>query len=163
MINRFKNISLICGIALVMLAAFPVFAQNNVEINRKPLSDFGKDNLDPRLQNNELVLSDNFLVEVEGELDKNGKFDLQKTKYIRTEGNEKIADAAKSAIEAVNDSGVFGYLTQLGAKKINLVFAQNDEQIYAVINSELDSPKRAKTLKSAFRYGFNDVKTKFEK
>ena len=149
MINRFKKISLICGIALVMFAAFPVFAQNDVKINRQPLSDFGKEIL-IRVQNGELVPSDNFLIEVEGELDKNGKLDFQKTKYIRTEGNEKIADAAKSAIEAVNDSGVFGYLTQLGAKKMNFIFAQTDEQIYTVINLDLDSEKRAETLNSVF-------------
>ncbi len=147
--NPLKRIALLCGIALIMLAAFPVFAQDNakIEINRKPLRDF-TDLVIDRLQKNELVLSDNFLVEVEGELDKNGKFDLQKTKYIRAEGKEQIINAAKSAVEAVNDSGVFGYFIQLGAKKINLVFSQDDAQIDTVINFQLDSDRRAKSTKS---------------
>lgn len=147
--NPLKRIALLCGIAVIMLAAFPVFAQDysGIEINRKPLRDF-TDLVIDRLQKNELVLSDNFLVEVEGELDQNGKFDPQKTKYIRAEGKEQIVNAAKSAVEAVNDSGMFGYLKQLGAKKINLVFSQDDAQIYAVINFQLDSDRRAKSTKS---------------
>jgi hypothetical protein len=147
--NSLKQIALLCGIAVITLAAFPVFAQDKPEINRKPLNDF-TDLVINRLQTGQLVLSDNFLVEVEGELDKNGKFDLQKTKYIRAEGNEESVNTAKSAFEAVSDSGVFGYFTQLGAKKINLIFAQNDEQIYTVINFELDSARRAKSAKSVF-------------
>lgn len=151
--NLQKKVSLFCGMAVIMLAAFPVFAQNDegIKINRKPFNDF-TDLVLNRLQTNQLVLSDNFLVEVEGELDRNGKFDVQKTKYLRAEGNEQIVNIAKSAVEAFNDSGVFGYLKQLDAKKINLVFAQTDAEIYAVINFELDSEKRVKSAKTVFDF-----------
>jgi hypothetical protein len=157
--NHLKRISLFCGIAVIMLAAFPVFAQDKPEINRKPLNDLNNLVID-RLQKNELVLSDNFLVEVEGELTKDGKFDPQKTKYIRTEGNEQIANVAKSAIEAVNESGMFQYLTNLGSTKLNLVFSQNDEQIYGTIKFDFVSSARAKSLVSLLNSAISIVKQK---
>lgn len=147
--KRLKQISLFCGIALMMLAAFPVFAQENSQpqINKKPLQDFGNVLLN-RVQNKEIVLTDNFLIEVEGELTPEGKFDLRKTKYIRSEGKPEIVEVAKNAIEAINDSGIFIYLKQLDVNKLNLIVAQNDEQIYMLLRSDLISENRAKTLSS---------------
>ena len=147
--NRFKSISLLCGTALILLAAFPIFAQtdSDMEINKKPLQDFGE-MLSERVQKKEVVLTENFLVEIEGELTPAGKFDLQKTKYVRTEGDAKMADVAKSAIEAINDSGVFIYLKRLDVIKVNLILAQDDEQIYMSLKSDFVSENKAKTALS---------------
>jgi hypothetical protein len=148
MINRLKQFFLLCG-AFLTLAAFPVFGQTKAEINRQPLRDFSELVIS-RLQKNEIALSDNFLVEVSGELTADGKFDRRKTRYVRAEGRQEMVDAAKSGIEAISDSGLFMYLAQLGSNRINLIFAQTDDEIYSMIKFELDTPKKAKTAKSSF-------------
>jgi hypothetical protein len=148
MINRLKQFFLLCG-AFLILAAFPVFGQTKAEINRQPLRDFSELVIS-RLQKNEIALSDNFLVEVSGELTTDGKFDRRKTRYVRAEGRQQMVDAAKSGIEAISDSGLFMYLAQLGSNRINLIFAQTDDEIYSMIKFELDTPKNAKTAKTSF-------------
>lgn len=148
MSNRLKQFFLLCG-AFLTLAAFPVFGQTKAEINRQPLRDFSEFVI-TRLQKNEIALSDNFLVEVNGELTPDGKFDRKKTRYVRTEGKKQIVDVAKSGIEAINDSGLFMYLAQLGSNRINLIFAQTDDEIYSTIKFELDTPSKAKSAKSSF-------------
>ena len=160
-----KKFPFFCGLFLI-LAAFPVFAQNTtaerVEINRKPLLDL-TDLVIDRLQKNELVLSDNFLIEIDGELTKEGKFDRQKTRYVRVEGSEQITDIAKSAVESVNDSGYFTYLTQVESNKINLILAQDNEQIYAIIRSAFETPNRAKTFASTISSGGKSCQANFKK
>ena len=146
--NRLKHFLFLCGAALT-LAAFPVFGQTDAKVNRQPLRDFSQMVID-RLQKNEVVLSDNFLVEVSGELAENGKFDRKKTRYVRAEGGQKAIDIAKSGIEAINETGLFRHLSQLGSNKLNVIFAQTDEHLYAILNFELDSPQRIKTSKSGF-------------
>lgn len=147
--KRLKQIFLLCGIVLTF-AAFPVFAQENrsPEINKEPLQDFGAKVLS-QVQNKEVDLSQNFLVEVSAELTKEGKFDLQKTKYIRSEGDEKMIAVAKEAIEAINDNGIFIYLSRLEFSKINLILEQNDNEILAVIKGDVVSEQKARMTASA--------------
>lgn len=151
MINRLKQFSILCGIAL-MLAAFPVFAQENSapEINKKPLQDFGGMLID-RVQRKEVDLSKNFLVELISELTKDGKFDLSKTKYIKSEGDRQMIDAAKSAIEAVNNSGIFVYVSGMDISKIDLIVAQDDENMYMIFKSDSVSENKAKTKASGLK------------
>lgn len=158
-----KQTLLLCGLAL-MLAAFPVSGQDifdppvkDTQLNRKPLDDLGN-YLSQQVEKKEFDFSGNFLIEVESELTKDGKFDVEKTKYVRTEGDEKMVDVAKRGIEAVNDSGYFQYLSQLGAKKINLIFSQNNEQTYAILKTDLESEKRARSFQSTLALMLNLVK-----
>jgi hypothetical protein len=158
--KNFIQIFLFCGVAL-MLAAFPVFAQNGavneIELNRRPLSDF-TDLVIDRLQKNKLVLSDNFLIEVEGQFTKEGKFDRQKTRFVHVEGNEEMVDIAKSAIEAVNESGYLQYLGRLDSNKINLVVAQDNKQIYAIMKIGFDEPRKSKSIYSSLNMAVGIVK-----
>lgn len=157
MIKSLTRILLFCGLAL-MLTAFPVFAQEKsqrkFEINKKPLLDLA-DLVIAKLQKNEIALGQPFLIEISGELTKDGKFDRQKTRYIRAQGGEQVSDLAKSAVEAVNDSGIFIYLRDLEIEKFNLIFAQNDEQVYAIMRSELVSEERVKAVKSGLDMFFS--------
>lgn len=152
-----KQISLICGLILT-LAAFPVFAQEKstgeIEINTKPLRDLA-DLVISKLQKNEITLSQPFLIEISGELTKDGKFDRQKTRYIRAQGNEQMSDVAKIAIEAVNDTGIFIYLRDLEIERFSLIFAQNNEQVYAIMKSGLVSEVKAKEITSVLNMVFS--------
>lgn len=154
--KHFKQISFICGL-LLTLAAFPVFAQEQAVINRKPLKDFG-DFVISKLEKKEVDLTKPFLIELHGSLNKEGKFDNQKTKFIRAEGDTQMTEVAKSGVEAINDSGLLFYLKNLGINKINLIMAQNEEQFYLTINSEQISQAKAQRLVSGLNLVFGLVK-----
>ncbi len=118
---------------------------NRSEINKKPLRDFATEVLD-KWERKEIDLTKSFTVELEGTITKDGKFDIENTKYIKTEGNEDIVNLAKSAIEAINESGWFAYFSVLGVKDFNLTVSQNENDFSAVIISELKSEAEARTM-----------------
>lgn len=159
--KKFSQITpIFCGL-LVMLAAFPVFAQERVSsentVDKKPLRDWANFLFD-KLEKSEVDLTQPFLVELDGELTEEGKFDKQKPRFVRAEGDKQMIEIAKRAIEAFNDSGMFSYLRVLEIKKFNLVYAQDDKQIYAVIKSEQVSSQRARTISSGFNGMINMAK-----
>jgi hypothetical protein len=149
--SRFVNsIFLFCGLILT-LAALPVFGQEKtgeIEINRQPLRDFSKI-VKEKFDRKEVDLAKSFLIQLDGALTKDGKFDGAKSKFVRTEGDAQTVQIAKQAIEAVGDSGWLGYLRNQGIEKINLTVAQDDSQFSVNLISELPTPERAKTFSTA--------------
>ncbi len=175
-------ILLLCGIVFG-LAAFPVFAQKapvisqeargeikdekvkDVVINRLPLRDFAE-YFKAKIERGDVDLEKPFKVVVEGILIQDGKFDIRrdketgkpKTQFILSEGDEKMVEVAKKAIEAIGDSGWFGYLRNLGAEKIKLTVAQDGETFSAKLESDLNDEAKAKTLVSGLSMMLKMVK-----
>lgn len=119
--------------------------------NKTPLEDFAKVILARRAEeNNKLDLSKPFSVRMTGELDKDGKLITKKSAYVKSEGDEEMINLAKSAIEAINSSGMFYYLKSQGVDKVDFTLVQDDKQMYAVISSSQKSEERARTLSSGF-------------
>jgi len=116
-------------------------------INKKPLQDFGDDVLD-KVTAKKVDLSKPFLIEMQGAITKDGKFDQKKSKYVKTDGDQEMVNVAKSAIEAIGDSGLLTYLQKLGVENINFTLVQDDKQIYAIISSDQKSESKAKTISS---------------
>ena len=134
------------------ISSLPV---DETKLNKKPLEDFVNNTVLPGLAKteNKLDLSKQFLVVMEGTITKDGKLDKdpKKSRFIRREGDEEMINVAKSAIEAVGDSGMLGYLRDLGVEKVNFTFVQDDKQIYAVISSE-SSEAKARTISSGLNF-----------
>lgn len=145
-----QTIFLTCGL-LLTLAPFPVFAQKTVEaeINSQSLGDFSERVLRSVVEK-KIDLTKPFSIELEGVLGADGKLDPQKSKFVKSEGNAEMIAVGKDLIEAVNASGLFAYLRNIGAEKIKLMLAQNDSECYLNIVSEQKTPERAKTTGSAF-------------
>ncbi|MBA2736442.1 MAG: hypothetical protein H0U50_06580 [Pyrinomonadaceae bacterium] len=116
-------------------------------INKKPLQDFGDDVLD-KVTAKKVDLSKPFLIEMQGAITKDGKFDQKKSKYVKTDGDQEMVNVAKSAIEAIGDSGLLTYLQKLGVENISFTLVQDDKQIYAIISSDQKSESKAKTISS---------------
>lgn len=148
--NTVKQILLLCGVVLG-LAALPAFAQEkrSVEINKRPLQDFVA-LLKEQIDAGKVDLTKSFAVELEGVLTRDGKFDLKKSKYVRSEGDAQMLEIAKKAILAVNDSGYFAYLSNFGVEKVNFILAQDEKEVSAIVKSEVLSAEKAKTIASAF-------------
>jgi len=116
-------------------------------INKKPLQDFGDDVLD-KVTAKKVDLSKPFVIEMQGAITKDGKFDQKKSKYVKADGDQEMVNVAKSAIEAIGDSGLLTYLQTLGVENINFTLVQDDKQIYAIITSDQKSESKAKSISS---------------
>lgn len=135
------KLSLSCGIAL-MLAAFPVFAQQDIAINKKPLQEFSE-YVVQSVNEKKIDLTKPFSVEVKGVLTKEGKLDPKTARFTKSEGDAGMIAVAKNCIEAINDSGFFVYLSELGAEKINFALSQDEIQFTGIITLEIATTKRA--------------------
>lgn len=118
-----------------------------IEINKKPFEDLG-DSVNEKLAKNEIDLNKPFTVVLDGALTADGKFDPKKTRFVKTSGDEKMVDVAKSALEAIGNSGFLGYLKNSGVEKVNFTLVQDDKQIYAIIVSDQKTPEKASTTAS---------------
>ncbi len=121
-----------------------------IVINKKPLQDFSSDVVD-RWSKKEIDLTKPFLVELEGVITQEGKFDPEKTRFVNYEGDEDIVNVAKSAIEAIGDSGFLQHLTKLYIQDVNIILFQTENSFSAHLKSKIKSKERAKTLSSALR------------
>jgi hypothetical protein len=125
-----------------------------VEINKKPLEDFADTVLaKTAVQNKQKIdLTKNFTIIVDGTITKDGKLDSdpKKSRIVKKDGDEEMINVAQSAIEAIGNSGLLGYLRNLDVEKIKFTLVQDDQQIYAIIASDQKTPERANTLTSGF-------------
>lgn len=116
-------------------------------INKKPLQDFGDEVLN-KVTAKKVDLNNPFLVVMQGAITKDGKFDPNKSGYVKAEGDPEMINVAKDAIEAIGDSGILTYLSRLEVELVNFTLVQDDKQIYAIITSDQKSENKAKSISS---------------
>jgi hypothetical protein len=148
--------SLILVIGLICLAGLSVLAQTEISINKHPLRDFAQF-VNEKVAAKEVDLNDEFLVELEGVLGKDGRFDIKQTKFTKNEGNKQIVVVAKEAIEALGDSGWLGYLRNFGVEKVKVSLSQDKQTFRTTILSEEPTQNRANTIASGFRVLISSV------
>jgi len=124
-------------------------AVTSLEVNKKPLTDFAEMVL-AKWSANQVDLSKQFTVSLDGVLTNEGKLDPKKSKWDtkKEKGDPQMINIAKEALEALGDSGFLTYLRSLDVEKLNIVLVQDDEKITAVITSAQKSPERAKLVAS---------------
>ena len=118
--------------------------------NKKPLNDL-RDSVKEKVAKNEVDLKAPFSITIDGYLDKEGKLDPKKTRFLDPQGDPKMVDLAKSAIEAINDSGLLMYLNKLGGKHLVATLQQDKDNITVVIKSAIETEEKAKSLTSGFK------------
>lgn len=154
MSKLFNSIFLLCGLILT-LAALPVFGQENssgIEINKKPLKDLAES-----VKGKNLDWTKPFLVEMEGSLTKEGKFDKAKTKFTKSEGDTELVEVVKQSFVAVSDSGWLGYLSSQGVEQIKISATQNSENFLVSVISQQPTVARANALFSGINMLINTV------
>lgn len=127
-------------------------------INKKPLQDFAEDVLVKTDGKDKIDLTKAFVVEMDGVLGADGKLDLKKSRFIRGEGDEKMIDVAKSAIEAVNTSGLLSYMKDMGVEKVNFILFQDDKQLSAIIRADQPTVEKAQKVTSGMNGAIAIVK-----
>lgn len=127
------------------------------KFNKRPLKDFGKD-VNKQIANKQIDLNSPVALMMKGVLSKDGKLDPKKSKFVSAQGDEKMVKVIQSGIMAINDSGYLALLEQLSGKTLDISFLQDDANIIAEVQSEMESDTRAKTTK-----GLLDLAIKFGK
>lgn len=131
-----------------------------IEINKRPIVDLGN-YVNELLEKKEVDLQSDFIINARGKLDKDGRLDPKTFRFLEAAGeNEKMVEVVKEAIEALNVAGYLQYLKELSGKDIALVLQQDDLNISAVIQSEMESETRAKTIKSALDFAISISKSR---
>ncbi len=129
-------------------------------INRRPLVDLSNMINDERAKN-QLDLQSEFELSARGKLDKNGRLDPKNFRYIKASGeDERMINIVKASIEAVNVAGYLQYLRDLTGKDLFLDLSQNETDISAVIQSEVETESRAKAIKSTLELGISIAKNR---
>jgi hypothetical protein len=148
--NQNSIIALAISLLLTVVSS-QLFAQTekqtDIIVNKKPLSDFGRE-LKQKIDNKEIDLNSQFVVEISGIIDRNGKLDSKTTKIIRAEGDQKVTDTVKNAIIAFSDTGFLQYLRTMDINEVNILVKQDDSNVAVAISSIAKTKEKAKILTS---------------
>ncbi len=125
-------------------------AVDEVKINRQPFDDFGI-GINEKRDKEKLDLTKPFELVMAGQINKDGTIDTapDKSRFIRQRGDEKLIEVAKEAIEAIGESGILRYLSNLDVEQLNLQLVQTDNEIKVIIISDQKTASQAKTKASA--------------
>ena len=124
----------------------PTNPVNDAEINRRPFMDLGKF-VNDLLAKKQINLDSPFVLNAKGKLTKEGRLDPKTFKFGAAASNDpKMIEVVKESIEAINESGYLQYLSQLSGRDLNLEIKQDDLNLSAVVQSEMESETRARTL-----------------
>jgi hypothetical protein len=128
-------------------------------INKRPFVDLAN-NVNDLLDKNQVKLDSAFIVNASGKLTKDNRLDPKSFRYVQAASNdEKILEVVKESIEAINDSGYLQYLTGLSGKDFGLMLQQDDVNITGIVQSELESETRARSIKSSLDFAIGIAKS----
>lgn len=138
----------------------PTDPVSGVEINKRPMVDLG--NFVNELQaNKEVNLQSEFIINAQGKLDKNGRLDPKTFRFVEAKSvDENMIAVVKESIEAINVAGYLQYLKDLSGKDFRLQLQQDAENISAVVQSEMETDTRARSVKSAIDLAISIVKNR---
>ena len=127
----------------------PTEPVTDAQINKRPFIDLAN-TINDLLDKNQVKLDAQLIISASGRIDKKtGKFDPKTFVYQKAESTDKnLVEVVKEAIEAMNDSGYLAYLKDLSGKSLSIQILQDDNNVGALISSEMESENKAKTVSS---------------
>ena len=126
----------------------PTDPATSFDINKRPFVDLAN-NVNDLLAKKEVTLDTKFLVNAKGKLTKEGKLDPKTFKYLQTlSADPNMIKVVQQGIEAINESGYLQYLNALTGKDFNLFLQQDDANITAIVQSDMEDANHANTIKS---------------
>ncbi|HSI88894.1 MAG TPA: hypothetical protein VK918_07540 [Pyrinomonadaceae bacterium] len=132
---------------------------SGVDINRRPIVDLAN-HVNELRDESGLNLQGNFIIKARGRLDKEGKLDPKTFRYMEAQGEEQLVGVVQEGISSINAAGFLKYLHMLSGEDLNLIFQQDAENLSALIESQMASETRAKSVKSLLELFLNDTRNK---
>jgi len=129
----------------------------SIVINRNALKLYGEWVKGEIAQKN-VDLGAQFNVSATGKLDKDGKIIKETFKYNPAPTTDpEMVNIVRAAIEAVNDSGYLKWLSEVSGKDLTLSIAQDSDFLTGTVETSVESPRRATTLKALFNMYINET------
>jgi hypothetical protein len=157
---------LFCGAILLCLGTVAVFSQdatppNGIVLNKRPLVDLSN-SLREKLKAGDVNWNGHFSVELKGVFGENGRIDPVTLKMLSTGEPELVAIAVKS-IEALDASGFFALLKNLGTRPFTLQLSQDATDFSAQISTEAETEVRAQTIVPMIRFVMDESRKRLDK
>lgn len=130
-------------------AADPTAPIDAVEINKRPIIDFGN-MVNEMLSRKEVDLQAEFIGNAKGKLTKEGRIDPKTLKIQIQSVDPEMQRIVQEGILAIDAAGYLQYLNLLSGRDFDLVLQQDTESISAVIQSEMESERRADATRRSF-------------
>jgi len=138
----------------------PTAPVDSYDINKRPFVDLAT-NVNDLLDKKQVNLASAFVVNAAGKLTKEGKLDPKTFRWGQVASeDQKMIDVVKEAITAINDSGYLQYLKDISGKDFVLQLKQDESTISAVVQSEMETDTRAKSIKSGLDLAIGIAKLK---
>ncbi|HMO82449.1 MAG TPA: hypothetical protein PKD24_16870 [Pyrinomonadaceae bacterium] len=129
-----------------------------IDINRRPMIDLANHVNDLR-DANQVDLRSEFSLSARGRLTKDGRLDPRSFRFISATGTDpSMIDVVKESVEAFNDAGFLQYIDLLTGRDLALEIQQDAENITAVVESEVESETRARSVKTILDMGINEAR-----
>lgn len=133
------------------------------KFNTRPYKDLGRMVID-LLGKNLLQLDADFILRARGRLNDNARLDPKTFDWIEVKSsNKEMVEVLKRSIEAISESGQLQYLKALSGKDLDLDIRQDNVNLTAVVQSELENDNRAKSIASGLQVFIAGAKYKKEK
>jgi hypothetical protein len=131
----------------------PTEPVTDAQINKRPFVDLAN-TINDLLDKNQVKLDSQFVISATGKLDKTtAKFDPKSFRFLKAESTDpKLLEVIKEAIEAMNASGYLAFLKDLSGKDLSIQIIQDDTNVKALIQSELENDNKAKTISSGLNF-----------
>lgn len=131
--------------------------QNNypvdgVVINKRPIADLG-DKVNGLIADKKLDLQTPFTGNAKGRLTKDGRIDPKTLKLLIQSPDPNMQQVVQDGILAIDAAGYLQYLKVISGKDFELVLKQDDQNISAVVQSEMETESRANSIKSSLDIG----------
>lgn len=126
----------------------PTDPVEGVKVNKRPYTDLGKVVIG-LIADDAIKLGDEFQIRGKGKLTKEGRLDPKTFRYTETKvPNPEMLAVLKRSFEAISESGHLKYLELLSGKDLEIDLRQDQANLSAIIQSELESDTRARSITS---------------
>jgi hypothetical protein len=139
----------------------PTDPVNGVELNKRPVADLGN-TVNDLIAKNELDLQTPFIGSAKGRLTKDGRIDPKTLKLLIESPDKDMQLVVKEGILAIDAAGYLQYLKAISGKDFDLLLQQDETNISATVQSEMESDTRARSIKSSLDLALSFAKMKKE-
>lgn len=130
-----------------------------VDLNRRPLADLGN-TVNELLAKNEVDLQTPFVGSVKGKLNKDGRIDPKSLKLLIESSDPDMQKVVQEGVLAIDAAGFLKYLTLLSGRDLDMMLQQDDKNISATVQSEMESVTRANTIRTGLQLLLTTIRDK---
>ena len=130
-----------------------------IEINKRPIADLGT-TVNDLIAKNELDLQTPFIGSAKGKLTKEGRIDPKSLKIQIESPDKDMQKVVQDGILAIDAAGYLKYLTAISGRDFDLLLKQDEANISATVQTEMESETRANSIKSGLDLALSIAKAK---